>query len=49
MERNPVARFSASGPVVGKFAAASPGMMPVSICSAFMMVLSASRTPAAEA
>jgi hypothetical protein len=35
--------------VVGKLAAASPGMMPVSICSAFMIVFSASRTSAAEA
>ncbi len=36
-------------PVVGRFAAASPGIIPVSICSAFMIVFSASRTSPADA
>ena len=43
-----VDRFSASGPVVTRLAAASPGMPPVSSCIAFMMVLRASRTSPAE-
>ena len=49
MESKPVARFSAAGPVAGRLAAASPGMLPVSMLSAFMMVFSPSRTSAAEA
>ena len=38
IESTPVARFSASGPVAGKFAAASTGIIPVSMRCAFMMV-----------
>jgi hypothetical protein len=49
MESKPVVRFSASGPVAGRLAAASPGMIPVSMRSAFMIVLSPSRTSAADA
>ena len=49
IDKNPVFRFSAPTPVVGRLAAASPGIIPVSICSAFMIVFSASRTSAADA
>ena len=48
IERMPVDRFSASAFVVGRLAAASPGITPVSNCNAFMIVFSASRTSAAE-
>ena len=44
-----IGEASASAPVVGRLAAASPGMTPVSMLSAFIIVFSASRTSAAEA
>ena len=49
IESNPVVRFSVSAAVAGKLAAASPGMVPVSMRSAFIMVLRPSRTSAADA